>query len=422
MPPSGPPICTALIARPSTRPPATSSHSSRTVTPNGTSTTPGPGEALVEADELAAAVRAERAEVAVGLGAARGDEGHVRQRLDVVDDGRQPVEPALGGERRARGDRAAQPVQAGEQRRLLPDDVGARALDDATSKEKPEPRMSSPSRPAARAASIAASSAGLRARVLRAHEHDALASRRPRSPRAPCPRAGAPGCAPSGACRCTSRDRPRRRCATMKRRSAGAARVKRHFCAAGNQAPPRPHRSASATCSRNCSGVQATRGRAAAPTSRPPRSAPARAGGCARRAPPASRVAPASTRSTTPGPASITSPSRTAGALWQKPRQTVSASETEPSAARSPSARPSPASKLVLVRAAGRGEARGPRADAHVAAPARGEQVVVERRDAVDGRLGQARRLGGRADVVVRELAALAHGSAQQLDDGRRAG
>ena len=41
MPPSGPPICTALIARPSTSPPATSSHRSRTVTPNGTSTTPG---------------------------------------------------------------------------------------------------------------------------------------------------------------------------------------------------------------------------------------------------------------------------------------------------------------------------------------------------------------------------------------------
>ena len=36
-PPSGPPICSALIVRPSTRPPATSSHSSRSVIPNGTS-------------------------------------------------------------------------------------------------------------------------------------------------------------------------------------------------------------------------------------------------------------------------------------------------------------------------------------------------------------------------------------------------
>jgi hypothetical protein len=40
------------------------------------------------------------------------------------------VQPALGGERRPRGDRAAQALQAGEQRRLLADDVGARALDD----------------------------------------------------------------------------------------------------------------------------------------------------------------------------------------------------------------------------------------------------------------------------------------------------
>ena len=42
-----------------------------------------------------------------------------------------------------------------------------------------------------------------------------------------------------------------------------------------------------------------------------------------------------------PSPASIRSPSRTAGEEWQKPRQTVSASETERSSRRSPSSRPS---------------------------------------------------------------------------------
>ena len=40
------------------------------------------------------------------------------------------MQPALGGKRRPRGDRPAQALQAGEQRRLLADDVGARALDD----------------------------------------------------------------------------------------------------------------------------------------------------------------------------------------------------------------------------------------------------------------------------------------------------
>ena len=69
-------------------------------------------------------------EVAVGLGALAGDERHVAERLDVVDDRRQPEQAALGGERRARRDLAAQPLQAGEQRGLLADDVGARALDD----------------------------------------------------------------------------------------------------------------------------------------------------------------------------------------------------------------------------------------------------------------------------------------------------
>ena len=41
------------------------------------------------------------------------------------------------------------------------------------------------------------------------------------------------------------------------------------------------------------------------------------------------------------------SPSRTAGEVWQKPRQTVSASETAPSPARSPSAKPEAVAELA---------------------------------------------------------------------------
>ena len=58
MPPSGPPICSALIVRPSRMPPARSSHSSRIVIPNGHLVDAGLHEALVEADELGAGRRA----------------------------------------------------------------------------------------------------------------------------------------------------------------------------------------------------------------------------------------------------------------------------------------------------------------------------------------------------------------------------
>ena len=88
------------------------------------------------------------------------DERDVAERLDVVDDGRQAVDAALGGERRAGGDGAAQALQAGEQRGLLADDVGAGALDDGDVEAKP--RRGCPRRAGlSRACAIAASSAGL---------------------------------------------------------------------------------------------------------------------------------------------------------------------------------------------------------------------------------------------------------------------
>ncbi len=65
--------------------------------------------------------------------------------------------------------------------------------------------------------------------------------------------------------------------------------------------------------------------------------------------------------------------------------------------------------------------ARGAGADADVAPPARGEQVVVEGGDAVDGRLGQAGALGRDAAIVVGDLTAGVHRLLQHVERGRRA-
>ena len=75
----------------------------------------------------------------------------------------------------------------------------------------------------------------------------------------------------------------------------------------------------------------------------------------------------------------------------------------------------------VDVRIAGRREAGGAGADAKVARAARLEQVVVERRDAVDGRLRQPGALGGESAVVVGDLAALLHRLLEDLQRGRSA-
>ena len=405
MPPSGPPICTALIARPSTRPPATSSQQLAHRDAERHLDDAGPREALVEADELGAAALA-GAERAVGVGAVAGDEPHVAQRLDVVDDRRHAEEPSArpgtaGAPRPCRA--APRGTRAARSPRRTTYEPAPSTIVDVEARTRCR-GSSSPSRPAGARGATARLERRRWTRVLRAHVDEARA----RADRVARERHALEhqrrGRAPSGACRCTSRGRPRRR---WRRRSARRlATVAREL----------------ATCARP--GSRRRRGRAARgldlgeqlagermvsarrrPDQSPGSSAPARRAGCAPAARAPRGVSPASTRSTAPGPASIVSPSRTAGELWQKPRQTVSASESAPSALRSPSSTPRPAAQLVDVRAAGRREARGAGADAHVAAPARRAQVVVERRDAVDGRLGQPGLRGDLADVLVGQLA-----------------
>ncbi len=69
---------------------------------------------------------------------------------------------------------------------------------------------------------------------------------------------------------------------------------------------------------------------------------------------------------------------------------------------------------------AGRGEACGPGADPHVALPTRGEQVVVEGRDAVDRCLGQPGYIGGALAVGVSQLTVVVHRLLQDLQGGGR--
>ncbi len=101
----------------------------------------------------------------------------------------------------------------------------------------------------------------------------------------------------------------------------------------------------------------------AARSSRPAGSAPARRGRSTTRARAAGCGSPASTRSSAPGPASTTSPSRKDGLEWQKPRQTVSFSATAPSAV--PMRHAEPRLELADLLVEARRPARGSGADAH---------------------------------------------------------
>ena len=74
-----------------------------------------------------------------------------------------------------------------------------------------------------------------------------------------------------------------------------------------------------------------------------------------------------------------------------------------------PSCMPEPVAQRVDVRVAGRGEAGGAGAHPNVARVRGARQVVVEGRDAVDRRLGQPRRRGRRAPILVGDLAVILH-------------
>ena len=333
------------------------------------------------------------------------DERDVAERLDVVDDGRQAVDAALGGERRARGDGAAQALEAGQQRGLLADDVGAGALDDGDVEAKPEPRMSSPRRPSACAWTIASLQRGLGARVLGAHEDEAVAR---------ADRVAGERHALEQQVRVVLHQQlvdVGARVALVAvgddelRLAARRLRANSHFTPAGKPAPPRPRTSAAFTSSSSSSGVVSASALRVARTSRRGGSAPARRAGSRRRGSGAGCVAPASTRSIAPGPASITSPSRTAG-------RGVAVAEADGLGQRQRAVR------RRARRARGRGRRSSsstwasPVAAKHAVpvhtrtwrAPARHEQVVVEGRDAVDGRLGQPGALRGDAPVVVGDL------------------
>ena len=178
----------------------------------------------------------------------------------------------------------------------------------------------------------------------------------------------------------------------------------------------------SSTSSSSSSG-RSSRARGAGPTSRPAQQHrlvehAARTAGSG-----ASRRRPAATRSTTPAPGvdqvAVADRGRPCGrSRGRRSRR----ARRSPSSLRSPRLRPSAALDLADVLAEVGRPAGGAGADPDVAAPARLQQVVVEGRDAVDGRLGQARGRAPRRGVVVGDLAALTHRGAEQLDDRGRAG
>ena len=96
-----------------------------------------------------------------------------------------------------------------------------------------------------------------------------------------------------------------------------------------------------------------------APRSRRAGAAPARRGSTPTRARRPRGRGRRATRSRAPGPASTMSPSRNAGPEWQKPRHTVSPSDTEPSAAQPP--RPTPSARSAAWTCAARPCASPPR-------------------------------------------------------------
>ena len=176
MPPSGPPICSALISWPSSSPPPRPWQISRERGSEPDLVDAGIDEALVETDQLGAR-RGAGAQRGVGLRAVLGDERCAAQRLDVVDDRRKLVVALLRRERRASRDDSAEALERVEQRRLLADDVGTGTFLHGDSEREPAAvdvvaEVAALVGPADRLAQ-----GGRRARVLGAHVDEAV--RRP---------------------------------------------------------------------------------------------------------------------------------------------------------------------------------------------------------------------------------------------------
>ena len=330
------------------------------------------------------------------------------------------MQPALGRERRSRRHRAAQPLQAGEQRRLLADDVGARALDDRhvegeVRAEHRAPEQARPPRHGGRELER-----GLRARVLRAREDEAVV--------------GADGVA-------RERHALQQQLGVLLHEElvdvgAGVALVAvgdDELALARGRAGELPLRAggeAGAAAPAHVRGLddieqvlgRHRRDRARQAVPRVPggeqhglveRAARWRLAGVARRAgddplddarPGVDEVAVADGRR---GVAEAE-----ADRLGERDGA-VGGALAELAAQRR--------AELVDVGVGGRGEARGAGADAHVAHAAGLQEVVVEGRHAVDGGLRQPRALGGEAAIVVGDLAVVGERGLEHLERRRRA-
>ena len=171
--------------------------SRRIVMPIGTSISP-PRATLPASAKTLVPLLLGRAERGEGLRAVADDPRHQRERLDVVDQRRLCPTARSAGIRRPQPRHAAPALDRGDQRRLLAADERPGAL--------PSPRQLQANRAAQHVLAQHARAAGTaraprdpldRQRVLGADVEDALARRRPRRPRSPCPRSRGRGTTPA---------------------------------------------------------------------------------------------------------------------------------------------------------------------------------------------------------------------------------
>ena len=125
-PPDGPPVCTALNCLPSGMPPPISWMISRSVIPMGTSIRPVFVDPAGQREHLGALALL-RADGGEPLRAVAHDGRDIGEGLHVVDQRGTLPQPRFRREGRPRARRAALAFDAGDQRRLLAADEGARA-------------------------------------------------------------------------------------------------------------------------------------------------------------------------------------------------------------------------------------------------------------------------------------------------------